>query len=181
MPIIELVTLIKAPQLVCFDLSRSIDLHKISTEHTNEEAIDGVRTGLIGLNETVTWRAKHLGFTQTLSTIITELNEPNYFIDEMYKGIFKGFRHEHRFDPEGNYTRMVDVFEYEAPLGVLGRIANLLFLKKYMTKLLITRNDVIKEFAESEKWKEVLSVNFNNLPRDNGGSVLNTAELQKIS
>lgn len=41
MPIIELKTHIKANRAIVFDLSRSIDLHKISTEQTNEEAIAG--------------------------------------------------------------------------------------------------------------------------------------------
>ena len=43
-----------------FDLSRSISLHKISSAHTNKEAIGGITSGLINKNETVTWRAKHL-------------------------------------------------------------------------------------------------------------------------
>ena len=51
---------------------------------------------------------------------------------------------------------MTDVFEYRAPFGFLGSIADSLFLEKYMTNLLLQRNKVIKEVAESEKWKEVL-------------------------
>jgi hypothetical protein len=57
---IHLTTFIAAPIDRVFDLSRSIDLHKISTAHTNEEAIAGTTTGLIKFNETVTWQAKHL-------------------------------------------------------------------------------------------------------------------------
>ncbi len=157
MPTIIIETSIDAPQQRCFDLSRSIDLHKISTEHTREEAIDGVTSGLIGLNESVTWRAKHLGFTQKLSTVITELEEPMYFVDEMSQSIFNGFRHEHKFQNEDGSTRMIDIFDYEAPFGILGKIANVLFLKKYMHKLLKTRNAVIKEFAESAKWRDILT------------------------
>lgn len=68
MPRIYLETRISAPVEIVFDLSRSIDLHKISTEHTKEEAIAGKTSGLIALGETVTWRAKHLGFTQNLTS-----------------------------------------------------------------------------------------------------------------
>ena len=50
MPRIELRTEIKASKEIVFDLSRSIDLHKISTEHTKETAIDGKTAGLIGAN-----------------------------------------------------------------------------------------------------------------------------------
>ena len=83
MPKILLRTEIKANKEIIFDLSRSIDLHKISTEHTNETAIAGKRSGLIGLNESVTWRAKHFGVYQKLTSKITELERPNYFADQM--------------------------------------------------------------------------------------------------
>lgn len=75
-----------------FNLSRSIDLRKISTEHTQEKAIASKTSGLIGLNETVTWRAKYLGIYQTLTTKITEYDFPEYFADEMITGAFKRFK-----------------------------------------------------------------------------------------
>src|SRR5882672_3399450 len=58
---IELTTPISAPIERCFDLSRSIDLHVASTHGTGERAIAGVTTGLIGLDETVTWKGRPLG------------------------------------------------------------------------------------------------------------------------
>ncbi len=60
MPRIILDTWINAPVERCFDLARSIDLHKISTEQTNEKAISGVTSGLIGLNETVGVKKKYV-------------------------------------------------------------------------------------------------------------------------
>ena len=70
MPRIVLETKIHAPLDRCFDLSRSIDLHKISTEHTNEEAIDGVTSGLISLNESVGY------ITATCASCISEIVPP---------------------------------------------------------------------------------------------------------
>lgn len=157
MPRIVLETEINAPIERCFDLSRSIDLHKISTEHTNEEAIDGVTSGLINLNESVTWRAKHFGIYQNLTTKITEFDSPRFFVDEMVKGAFKGFKHEHHFVQIENGTQMTDIFDYQSPFGILVKLADKVVLKKYMTKLLIKRNETIKEFAESDKWKLVLA------------------------
>ncbi len=157
MPVIILQTEVKATIERCFDLSRSIDLHKISTEHTNEEAVDGVTSGLIDLNEYVTWRAKHFGIYQKLTTKITELDSPRFFVDEMVNGAFREFRHEHQFETIESGTLMTDIFDYQSPFGILGKLVDLIILKKYMTKLLIKRNQTIKEFAESEKWKQVLS------------------------
>ncbi len=157
MPRIKLRTEIKAGKKIVFDLSRSIDLHKISTEETNEEAIDGITNGLIGLNQSVTWKAKHFGIYQKLTSKITEFEQPNLFVDEMVNGAFKSFRHEHHFMEFNNGTEMIDIFDYESPFGIFGKLADILFLKKYMFNLLEKRNQAIKEFAESEKWKEILT------------------------
>lgn len=156
MPKIELHTKIKADKFIVFDLARSIDLHKISTKHTNETAIAGKTSGLIELGESVTWRAKHFGIYQNLTSKITAFERPNFFVDEMMQGAFKEFKHEHHFTVENGFTIMTDIFDYKAPFGFLGTVVNFLFLKKYMTKLLEKRNQTIKEFAESEQWKLVL-------------------------
>ncbi len=157
MPRIELQTTIKAEIQIVFDLSRSIDLHKISTEHTNETAIAGRTSGLIELGESVTWRAKHFGIYQKLTSKITEFKSPNFFTDEMVSGAFKEFKHEHHFEERNGETIMVYYFDYTAPLGPIRRIADKIFLKKYMTELIKKRNQTIKEFAESERWKIVLT------------------------
>ena len=120
MPKIELLTHINAPIQKVFDLSRSIDLHIESTKQTGERAIAGRTRGLIELGETVTWRAKHFGI-----------------------------RHEHHFSQVDGHTVMKDVFVFKSPLGVLGKLANLLVLKRYMTNLLTTRNHIIKQVAEA--------------------------------
>ena len=156
MPKIELQTEIKGDRKVVFDLSRSIDLHKISTEQTNEQAIAGKTSGLIGLNESVTWRAKHFGIYQNLTSKITEFDQPNHFTDEMVRGAFKSFKHEHHFTEINGGTLMTDIFHYKSPFGILGKLADKLFLEKYMKELLVERNRVVKEFTESEKWKELL-------------------------
>ena len=157
MPLIKLELLIDADRSIVFDLARSIDLHMVSAGKTNEKAIAGRTSGLIEVGESVTWRAKHLGFYQKLSVIITEMERPDFFADEMTKGAFKRFHHVHRFVEEDGKTRMIDEFDYESPLGFLGKITDWLFLESYMKRFLEERNLVIKEFAESGKWKEVLT------------------------
>ena len=151
MPCIKIETFIKADIETCFDLARNIDFHQESLKHSGEIAIAGITSGLIDLGETVTWEAKHLGFVQHLTSKITELESPNYFVDEMVTGAFKSFRHEHRLEQSSkeNHVIMTDLFYFESPLGPLGKVANEVFLKKYMTKLLTLRNQHLKEKAES--------------------------------
>ncbi len=48
---------------------------------------------------------------------------------------------------------MKDVFDFTSPLGILGRLADAVFLESYMRRFLIERNDVIRKTAEGEDWK----------------------------
>ncbi|WP_018343576.1 SRPBCC family protein [Cytophaga aurantiaca] len=148
MSTIRLETNILAPIEICFDVSRSIDIHLESTKHTGETAIAGKTSGLIDMGESVTWRAKHLGVWQTFTSKITAFNAPVYFVDEMVQGAFASMKHEHIFEVEENYTRMIDVFQFESPLGILGKLVNQIFLTTYMRNFLIHRNEVIKTEAE---------------------------------
>ncbi|WHY64463.1 SRPBCC family protein [Neobacillus sp. SuZ13] len=148
MPIIKLSMFIKAPIQVCFDLSRSIDIHMESTAYTNERAVKGRTSGLIELGETVTWEATHFGIRQQLTSIITEFDPPNSFVDEMVSGVFKRFRHEHTFELVDDGTLMKDKFDYTSPFGPLGRLADVMFLRSYMERLLLRRNEYIKSNAE---------------------------------
>ena len=157
MPKIHLTTFIAAPVERVFNLSRSISLHKISTAGTNEEAIAGITSGLINLNETVTWRAKHLFKTRQHTSVISAMEMPVQFVDEMVEGEFKSFRHEHHFKPIDNGTIMIDLLDFETPYGTFGKIFNSIYLKKYLEKFLQKRNNVIKEYAETQKWKVILT------------------------
>jgi hypothetical protein len=52
---------------------------------------------------------------------------------------------------------MIDKFYFESPYGVLGKLVNRIFLKKYMTRLLFERNNEIKRIAENHLWKQYLN------------------------
>jgi ligand-binding SRPBCC domain-containing protein len=150
MPVITLETRISAAIERCFDLSRDVELHMRSTEQTREVAVAGIVTGLIGPGEEVTWQATHFGFRQRLTTKITAYDRPFYFRDSQVRGAFKRFDHDHYFQQSSTMeTVMRDVFDYESPLGLLGRLADRLFLEKHMTSLLLRRNELIKRVAET--------------------------------
>ena len=115
MPTIHLTTFIAAPVQRVFNLSRSINLHQISTASTNEKAIEGVITGLINKHEIVTWQAKHFFKTRLFTSKITEMQSPDFFTDEMLKGDFKSFQHQHHFKAAENGTIMIDLIDFESP------------------------------------------------------------------
>lgn len=147
---IIITTSINAPIQIVFDCARSIDIHQLSTAKTNEKAIAGRTSGLCELGDEVTWRAKHFGIYQTLSSKITKLKAPFYFQDCMVKGAFSFIKHNHFFEKKNGITLMKDEFIYGVPYGIIGRIFNQIILKSYMHTLLTSRNAVIKEVAEKQ-------------------------------
>jgi len=132
-------TPIPMPPEAVFERSLSIDIHMASMARSRERAIGGVTTGNIGLGEQVTWRAWHFGIPITMTSRITELDAPHWFVDEQVRGPFRRFRHEHAFLPEGEGTLMIDHVVFDAPLGELGRVSEGV-LGPYLLRLIEERN-----------------------------------------
>ena len=156
MPLILLHTEIAAPIERCFDLARSMEVHVLSMRASGERIVGGRKSGLIEVNETVTFRAKHFGITQELTGQISEMSRPYVFVDTMVLGAFKCLSHRHIFIQNGQDTMMKDEFYYTSPFGVFGKIADALFLKKYLEHILNERNSFIKNCAEGEGWQNIL-------------------------
>ncbi len=150
------VTIIDAPLERCFDLARSVEVHVLGNVHFGESAVPlgGKTSGLLGLGEQVTWRARHFGVRQCLTSQITEFDPPHAFQDTMLQGAFAWMQHDHFFRARADgTTEMRDVFRYAAPLPVLGAIAERLVLDRYMRNLLRERNEAIRKVAESGEWR----------------------------
>ncbi|HWJ91124.1 MAG TPA: SRPBCC family protein [Flavisolibacter sp.] len=157
MSYIHLTTFISAPRERVFDLSRSVDLHKSSMKHHEEQIINGVLNGLMNLNDDVTWKAKHLLKERILKIKITEMQRPDFFCDEQLKGDFLSLKHEHYFKTIENGTIMIDQFRYELKKNFIMKLVDRFYLEKYMRRLLEERNAVIKSAAEGNQWKQFLS------------------------
>lgn len=149
MTTINLTTKIKAPIHTVFDVSRNIDVHQQSASKSKEKAIAGVTSGLINFNETVTWRGKHFGFYLTHKSRMTAMNLYDYFVDEMEEGKFKTFKHEHFFEEINGVTIMKDNLQYETPFGIIGKLFDVLFLKRHLTQFLLERNKILKKVSEN--------------------------------
>ncbi|QGG96691.1 SRPBCC family protein [Actinomarinicola tropica] len=144
----ENVTTIAAPIEVVFDLSLDIDAHLASMADSGERAIAGTTSGLIGLGETVTWRARHFGIPFTMTSKVTEWDRPHRFVDEQIRGPFRSFHHEHRFEASESTTVMTDRIRFDAPLGPIGRVVEHLVLGRYLRTLIAARGQYLKGEAE---------------------------------
>ncbi|QFG00635.1 cell division protein [Psychrobacillus glaciei] len=148
MPVIKHTTYMEAPINKCFDFARHVEIHTKTTRNTNEKAVTGATKGLLNLGESITWEATHFCVKQRLTAKIIEMNEPYKFVDVMVKGAFHSFTHTHEFEERGSGTLMKDTFEYKSPFGLVGKIADKLFLEKYMKNFIITRAIELKKIAE---------------------------------
>lgn len=147
---IRLETEFDLPIETVFDAERDISLHAATQSHRGERAIAGVVSGLIECGQEVEWEAVHFGIRQRLRVRITHMDKPVYFRDEMVSGAFRTMWHEHRFESLGpGRSRKTDIMAISAPLGPLGRLAEILFLKAYMTAFLRKKNSDLKGMLES--------------------------------
>jgi len=145
---IELSIVVDAPIELVFDLARDVGAHVASTPGTEERVIAGKTSGLLDLGDEITWEARHFGVMQRLTSRMTILDRPRHFRDSMVRGAFRRFDHDHFFAPEAGSTSCRDIFDFDAPLGPLGRLAEVLVLERYMRRFLETRLVVLKELAE---------------------------------
>lgn len=142
---IHLETFIAAPPEVCFDLCLDANFHERAG---HGRAVAGVTAGALRPGDTVTWEATHFLVRQRLTSKIVAGERPRLFVDEMQRGAFARWRHEHRFVPQAGGTLAVDDVDFASPLGLLGRLADALLLRSHMTRFLVRHNAHFRREAE---------------------------------
>jgi ligand-binding SRPBCC domain-containing protein len=142
MPIIHVETLIDAPIELCFDLARSVNIHP-------DPPVAGVTSGLMELDDIITWESVHLGRKQTITSKISAMERPHRFVDVLIRGTLKKIIHEHIFETKDEKTLVIDNFEFSSLGGVFGLLLDHLLLKNYMRTILLKHNKHLKEIAES--------------------------------
>jgi ligand-binding SRPBCC domain-containing protein len=170
METIRLTTWMDAPMERCFKLATSIDLHLAAAGPTQEKAISGVTSGLIGEGESVEWRGRHLGRWVTHTSKVEGWRPFTYFREVMIKGSFARFEHEHHFALMDDGTRMRDEIRFAAS-GLMARMLEKA-ARRHLIAMLRRRNALIKRAAESEEWRRYLEM---------GGAVANPVRAMKDS
>jgi ligand-binding SRPBCC domain-containing protein len=141
-------TRIAAPIELCFDLARDVEAHLKTASSTDERAVGGKVSGLLELGDTVTFEAVHFGVRQRLTSKITEFDRPNRFVDEMVHGTFSSLRHLHEFFIDGECVLMRDTLTWRSPLGLLGTVADRVFVERHMREFIRTKQSELKKYAE---------------------------------
>jgi ligand-binding SRPBCC domain-containing protein len=157
LPKLETEIIINAPKERCFLLSLSVDIQVVSAKAMKGKVVGGKTSGIMEPGDSVTWLAKHFGMFQKITVMIVKYKYPAQFTEEMLKGPFKSFKHEHYFDTISGKTLMKDVLKFESPASMFGKKVNFEYLERYLENYLEKRNNALKIFAESDRWQNILS------------------------
>ena len=79
-------------------------------------------------------------------TEITHVHEPFHFVDEQRFGPYAWWHHQHFFKAVDGGVEMTDEVNYALPLGIFGRIAQWLFVRKQLNDIFDYRYRVLNEF-----------------------------------
>ncbi|GAC1402642.1 MAG: hypothetical protein NVSMB68_16460 [Thermoanaerobaculia bacterium] len=146
---LRVVTEIRARAEICFDAARSLAAHRESARFSRETLVaPGKLDGSLELGDLVCFEGRHFGIRQRFCARITEMKRPNRFVDEMTRGAFRWLRHVHEFEETNGLTSMYDTLDWAAPLGPLGRLADVLFLERHMRWFVRTKQNALREMVE---------------------------------
>lgn len=150
---IRATTFVNAPMERCFRLALSVNLQM---DATNDEAVAGITSGLVGPGDRVTWK-RALTLLRKEHQSVIELWRPfSFYRETMTDGPFQFYEHDHHFAPLNDGTRIRDEIRFLPPAGIVGRVTERLFLRRQVTRFLEQRNALIKQAAESEEWHRYL-------------------------
>jgi len=110
---------------------------KVTSKNTDQNMYPGM---IITYNITPFLNLKMVWITE-----ITHIEDHKLFIDEQRIGPYKMWHHEHRFDQIDDGIIMTDTITYVPPFGLLGMVANILFIKKRIKKIFDHRQYIIEK------------------------------------
>jgi len=86
-----------------------------------------------------------LGIPLRWMTEIKHVEDHIFFVDEQRVGPYKMWHHQHHFSETDKGVIMEDIVNYILPLGILGRFAHWLFVKKQLEGIFDFRFKVCEE------------------------------------
>ncbi len=109
------------------------NLAKITPEYMGFNVISDHQGDTMYAGQIIEYNVKPLlGIPLYWMTEITQVVDKKYFIDEQRFGPYVLWHHQHHFIAIDGGVEMTDIVHYKLPLGILGRFANWLFVKKQL-------------------------------------------------
>lgn len=96
----------------------------ITSKHHGEKMYPG---------QIIEYRLKLMGFIKLYwMTEITHVEDMVFFVDEQRFGPYALWHHQHHFRRINGGVEMTDIVHYKVPWGILGRLAQVLYVKKQL-------------------------------------------------
>lgn len=83
-----------------------------------------------------------LGIKLDWMTEITQVKDREFFIDNQRFGPYKMWHHQHWFEDVPKGVKMTDIITYVLPLGIIGRLAHKLFIRRQLEGIFTYRKEV---------------------------------------
>lgn len=106
--------------------------------------------GSPGLGYEVTLKIRQfIFFVMRWHVRITAYQPPSLMVDVQVRGPFKSWKQTRQLRSVNGKTELTDIVEYEAPFGVIGRIANALVIRRQVEQMFAFRQNATKRILES--------------------------------
>ena len=102
----------------------------------------------------IDYTIKVMGMPVRWTTLITAYDPPNMFVDQQLKGPYSFWHHTHTFSQTPDGTLITDEVRYVLPLGILGRLAHFLFVRRQLIRIFDFRAGSIENYFNSEPQPE---------------------------
>ena len=86
-----------------------------------------------------------LGIPLHWVTEIKHVEDQSFFVDEQRFGPYAFWHHQHHFKAVEGGVEMVDLIHYKLPLGILGRLANFIFVRRQLEGIFTFRTQRLVE------------------------------------
>ncbi len=121
------------------------NLERITPSHMGFKITSG-EPGSMYPGQIISYKVSPLpGIKTSWVTEITHVEDQKFFVDEQRFGPYSMWHHEHHFEIKDNGVLMIDKVSYKIPFGILGHIAQVLFVKKQLAGIFNYRVKVLDE------------------------------------
>jgi ligand-binding SRPBCC domain-containing protein len=89
-----------------------------------------------------------MGLPMKWKTVISEYDPPTRFVDEQTRGPYSLWRHTHTFEETNAGVVIRDCVEYRLPLGIFGRLAHALVVRRHLREIFHFRQTTIARILQ---------------------------------
>jgi ligand-binding SRPBCC domain-containing protein len=99
----------------------------------------------VRLDTRIEYRLRWQIFPMRWNSRISEYEKNVMFADEMLRGPYRRWYHRHYFEEVEGGVEILDVVEYQLPLGPLGRVAHAVVVRRQLEEIFDYRHQMIQK------------------------------------